>query len=310
MTCSYLPTPFLVILAMVQLRIDFTDFAGRISISYLARNLQTRSWTLLNCIYDSAKWRWDTLSYWLDISWHFHGRGKLQEVGLLRNFMISSARGSQDSSTPEECVTLLAGVPAKDVMTKTFFTLETFGDQTKQHDTQEYYGNLWNVGTCWYMLVHYAHSHTVSLFHYFSHLYDTAMCSIKCASAILKHTNRETPHSTTTCPTEEWQLTLPSEVPKVCVTGSGIQATLTPMPDTLEMMFWQLTALAHCRFRNSRRIPQNSRAAATLEALANRHQLSSATKDHHRRQTGHAARIFSWWFLHARHCKLSCHPSK
>ena len=156
MTCSYLPTPFLVILAMVQLRIDFTDFAGRISISYLSRNLQTRSWTLLNCIYDSAKRRWDTLSYWLDISWHFHGRGKLQEVGLLRNFMISSARGSQDSSTPEECVTLLAGVPAKDVMvlTKTFFTLETFGDQTKQHDTQEYYGNLWNVGTCWYMLVH------------------------------------------------------------------------------------------------------------------------------------------------------------
>lgn len=119
--------------------------------------------------------------------------------------LISSARGSQDSSTPDECVTLLAGVPANDVMvlTKTFFTLETFGDQTKQHDTQEYYGNLWNVGTCWYIM------HTVTqclffiIFHIYIHLYDTAMCSIKCASAILKHTNRETPHSTTTCPTEE-----------------------------------------------------------------------------------------------------------
>ena len=44
---------------------------------------------------------------------------------LSGNHFVSSARGSQDSSTPDERVTLLAGVPTKDVMvlTRTFFIL-------------------------------------------------------------------------------------------------------------------------------------------------------------------------------------------
>ena len=45
------------------------------------------------------------------------------------------------------------------------------GDIWRPNQTTWHPGILWKSMECWYMLVHYAHSHTVSLFHYFSHLY-------------------------------------------------------------------------------------------------------------------------------------------
>lgn len=49
-------------------------------------------------------------------------------------------------------------------------------------------------------------------------------------------------------------------------TPARVQGTLTPMSETFEMKFWQLTALANLFLRKSRRIPQTTIAAATLEA--------------------------------------------
>ncbi len=72
------------------------------------------------------------------------------------------------------------------------------------------------------------------------------------------------------------------------------------------MKFWQLTALAHCRLRSSRRMPQNSNAAATLDAFmmfdafARWHKLIKLSNE----------KYSTWSFLEPSHCKFACHLPK
>ena len=134
----------------------------------------------------------------------------LRVPGISRNgvLRISSARGSQDSSTPDDCVTLLAGVPTKDVMvlTRTFFTLganQTTPNKGPNNITPRNTMECWMA--CWHMLV--GTLCTLSLSHYWDVQYQMHIRAPK--------THKQgNPSFTTACPTGEWQLTLPSKVPK------------------------------------------------------------------------------------------------